>query len=400
MTSLFSKGSVELASMIGSAWLQRSLIAPSVETLNAVELSERKRSARPRFPLGSDSTFADAETIECESHLSKRRCDFGVVASARLGLGRDDVEEEEEESCDDDAAAAAVADADAVHCCCSGTAAVGAISARAAAVLKKKRTAALSSAIHRRRMAKERSLFPLSRLRSVFPEVGIQLPFLCSSLLLLFVLVFSSCFFLAFLQLGKVEKQDSIFTARQKNSSLLPLSRPRSQQPRRPPSAPSSAPSAPASRPPPSPRPSRPRAPFRRRRRRRRIPRSRRGRGASPTAGRPFPGGGRRLVSREGGVFFVFLVLFLKKEEVRERRGKEGGTTKKTRNIQLKKTYPAAPAPRPSSARTGAPPNPSSPGPEGTRPGPSPRRERATSRRARSRRARRRTTRAGPARGC
>jgi len=399
MTSLFSKGSVELASMIGSAWLQRSLIAPSVETLNAVELSERKRSARPRFPLGSDSTFADAETIECESHLSKRRCDFGVVASARLGLGRGDVEEEEEESCDDDAAAAAVADADAVHCCCSGTAAVGAISARAAAVLKKKRTAALSSAIHRRRMAKERSLFPLSRLRSVFPEVGIQLPFLCSSPLLLFVLVFSSCFFLAFLQQGKVEEQDSIFTARQKNSSLLPVSRPRSQQPRRPPSAPSSAPSAPASRPPPSPRPSRPRAPFRRRRRRRRIPRSRRGRGASPTAGRPFPGGGRRLVSRGGCFFRFFGVVFEERGGERAKR-KGRGDEEKTRNIQLKKTYPAAPAPRPSSARTGAPPNPSSPGPEGTRPGPSPRRERATSRRARSRRARRQTTRAGPARGC
>ena len=93
------------------------------------------------------------------------------------GREEEEKEEEEEERCDEDDSAD---DADeAVDCSCSGSAAACASSARAFDA-RKKSTAAmsrqLSSAIRRRRMAKERSLFPLSLCRSVF-NFAIQLPF-------------------------------------------------------------------------------------------------------------------------------------------------------------------------------------------------------------------------------
>ena len=171
-----------MASTIASAWLQRSLIAPPVEAVELEkvdELSERKSSGPPSLPpsvTSAKAAFADSETIE-GSHLSERPCEYGLVASGRLRLGRgeEEKEEEEEERCDEDDSAD---DADeAVDCSCSGSAAACASSARAFDA-RKKSTAAmsrlLSSVIRRRRMAKERSLFPLCR--SVF-NFAIQLPF-------------------------------------------------------------------------------------------------------------------------------------------------------------------------------------------------------------------------------
>ena len=180
---------MELASTIASAWLQRSLIAPPVEAVELEkvdELSERKSSGPPSLPpsvTSAKAAFADSETIE-GSHLSERPCEYGLVASGRLRLGRgeEEKEEEEEERCDEDDSAD---DADeAVDCSCSGSATACASSARAFDA-RKKSTAAmsrlLSSVIRRRRMAKERSLFPLSLSVDLFSTSQFSFLFLCST---------------------------------------------------------------------------------------------------------------------------------------------------------------------------------------------------------------------------